>query len=84
MNDKGPGPRKLLTVRVHPGARRVRVERLGPDDYKVHVAAPPEKGAANREVVAALADHFGLPPSRVRIVRGGHSRVKRVALDSGG
>jgi len=50
----------------------------------VHVAAPPEKGQANREVVAALADHFGLPASRVRIVRGEHSRIKRVALETGG
>jgi hypothetical protein len=87
MNDKGgkdPPPGKLLTVRVHPGARRVRVETLGPDEYKVYVAAPPEKGRANREVVAALADHFGLPASRVRIIRGEHSRIKRVALETDG
>ena len=87
MNDKGgkcSAPGKLLTVRVHPGSRKVKVETLGPDEYKVHVAAPPEKGQANREVVAALADHFGLPASRVRIVRGEHSRIKRVALETGG
>jgi hypothetical protein len=86
MNDKGnkgSAPGRLLTVRVHPGARRVRVETLGPDEYKVHVIAPPEKGEANRELVAALADHFGLPVSRVRIVRGEHSRIKRVALETG-
>jgi uncharacterized protein (TIGR00251 family) len=87
MNDKGSKgsvPKKLLTVRVHPGARKVKVETLGPAELKVHVAAPPERGAANREVAAALADHFGLPVSRVRIVRGEHSRIKRVALESGG
>ena len=84
MNDKGAAPGKLLTVRVHPGARRIKVETLGPDEYKVHVAAPPEKGQANREVVAALAGYFGLPVARVRIVRGEHSRIKRVALDPGG
>jgi hypothetical protein len=84
MNDRGSARRKFLTVRVHPGSRRVKVEKLGPDEYKVHVAAPPEKGEANRELAAALADHFGLPVSRVRIVRGEHSRIKRVALESDG
>ncbi len=59
-------------------------QTLGPDEYKVHVAAPPKKGQANREVVAALAGYFGLPVARVRIVRGEHSRIKRVALDPGG
>jgi uncharacterized protein (TIGR00251 family) len=84
MNNQGAARKRILTVRAHPGARAVKVEPLGPDEYKVHVTAPPAKGEANRELVAALADHFGLPVSRVRIVRGEHSRIKRVALESGG
>jgi uncharacterized protein len=84
MDNRSADLRKLLTVRVHPGSRTVKVERLGPDEYKVHVIAPPEKGEANKELVAALAEHFGLPVSRVRIVRGERSRIKRVSLESGG
>jgi len=83
MNSKGAARRKFLTVRAHPGSRTIRVEKLGQDEYKVHVIAPPEKGEANRELVAALADHFGLPVSHVRIVRGEKSRIKRVALETG-
>jgi uncharacterized protein len=55
--------------------------KLGPQEYSVHVASPPEKGAANREVIAALAAHFGLSASSVRIVRGETSRSKFIALE---
>jgi uncharacterized protein len=72
----------LFTVRVHPSARRAKIERLGPRDYKVHVTAPPEKGRANQEVLEALAAHLGLPVSRLRLVRGAASRIKLVAADA--
>jgi uncharacterized protein len=84
MNDRD-GPRKrLLTIRAHPGSRRTGVEKVGEAEYRVRVAAPPEKGQANREVVAALADYFNLPVSRIRIVRGEKSRIKLVALEPDG
>jgi uncharacterized protein (TIGR00251 family) len=84
MKSEGEARKKLLTIRAHPGSRVARVEKLGEGEYKVHVPAPPEKGEANREVVAALADYFGLPASRIRIVRGERSRIKLVALEPGG
>ena len=84
MKSEGEARKKLLTVRAHPGSRTIKVEKLGEGEYKVHVLAPPEKGEANREVVPALADHFDLPPSRLRIVRGERSRIKLVALEPRG
>lgn len=84
MSGKGEARQWLLTVRAHPGARKVKVEKLAEGEYKVHVRALPEKGEANREVVAALADYFGRPASHIRIVRGMRSRVKLVALEPDG
>jgi len=84
MNDKGEPRKRLLTIRAHPGSRQAGIEKIGEGEYKVHVVAPPEKGQANREIVAALADYFGLPASRIRIVRGEKSRVKLVALEPSG
>jgi uncharacterized protein (TIGR00251 family) len=72
----------LLSVRVHPAARRAGVEKLGPREYKVHVTAPPEKGKANAEVLAVLAAELGVPPSRLRLVRGATSRIKQVAVEA--
>jgi len=84
MNKVDGAQKRMLTVRVRPGSRFTRVEKLAEDEYRVHVLSPPEKGRANRDVAAALADHFGLPVGRVRIVRGERSRIKRVALDADG
>jgi len=49
-------------------------------ELTVSVLSPPEKGRANQEVIELLADHFGLPVSRVRIVRGNAARFKLVEL----
>jgi uncharacterized protein (TIGR00251 family) len=84
MNSKGESRQRLLTIRAHPGSRQAGIAKLGEDEYRVRVVAPPEKGQANREVVAALADYFGLPASRIRIVRGEKSRIKLVALEPDG
>jgi uncharacterized protein (TIGR00251 family) len=70
-----------LTVRVHPRSRTQGIERISPQDYRVQVTSPPEKNEANKEVVALLAAHFGLPACRVRIIRGHKSRLKFVALE---
>ena len=70
-----------LRVRVVPGARRSEVVgRLG-DVWKLRVAAPPERGRANDEVVALLARTLDVPRAAVRVVRGHTTHVKLVEID---
>jgi len=73
--------RIYLSIRVQPRARKPGLEKLSSGEYKIRVLAPPSKGEANREVIETLASHFGLPPSRVKIVRGEKSRRKLVLLE---
>jgi len=73
--------RVYLSIRVQPRARKPGLEKLSSGEYKIRVLAPPSKGEANREVIKTLASHFGLPPSRVKIVRGEKSRRKLVLLE---
>lgn len=69
-----------LRLRVAPGARRSHVAgRLG-DAWKVRVTAPPERGKANDEVVALLADTLAVPRGEITIVAGRASRDKLVQL----
>lgn len=79
---KEPPQTILLTVRVRASAKQPGIKELGAAEYQVSVVSPPEKGKANREVVAALAEHFGIPASWVRIVHGQKSRLKLVAIQS--
>jgi uncharacterized protein (TIGR00251 family) len=69
-----------IHVKVHPRSRRQSIEMTGPGEYEVRVFSPAEKGQANGEMIRLIAAHFGLPPSRVRIVRGEKARRKQLAL----
>ena len=73
-----------LTVRVKPGSRRGPLVETTPDDpaasVTVHVRERAVDGAANAGVVAALAEHYGVPRREVEIVRGHSARIKRVRV----
>lgn len=68
-------------VRVVPRASQSSIEGTYGGALKVRIAAPPVDGAANDELVAVLAKAFGVPKSRVRVVRGASSRTKSVEID---
>ncbi len=70
----------LLPVKVVPGASRTRY--LGEYDKRarIAVAAPPEKGKANKAVIALLADLLGVRKRDVTIVAGATSAVKTIRI----
>jgi uncharacterized protein (TIGR00251 family) len=72
-----------LKVKVFPRAREQKIQKIKEGEYTVRVLSPPSEGKANREVIAILASHFHLPPSRVRIVKGKKSRQKIIVLEDG-
>jgi uncharacterized protein len=71
-----------LALRVTPGADRTRVTgRLADGRLQVRVAARPERGEANEELVQFLARALGLPRAAVRVARGRTSRDKLMEVD---
>ena len=73
-----------LRLRVKPGARRTAILGVHGGALKLSVAAPPEKGKANREVVKLLAAALDLPASAVTIAAGESSqdKIAEIALDA--
>ena len=73
-----------LRVRVTPRARQTALAGLIDADGKpalaIRLAAPPVDGAANKALLAFLADWLQVPKSYLRIVAGETSRVKLVAI----
>ena len=69
----------LLRLTVSPGARRTEVVGRHGDRLKVRVAAAPEKGAANQELIAFLARALNLPKNAFRLL-GAASRSKTVEI----
>lgn len=71
-----------IDLYVEPGASN---QALGPYDpwrqrIKVRVTASATKGKANDELAHLLAEHLGVPPKAVQIVRGATTRRKTVRV----
>lgn len=72
-----------ITVKVIPKSSKTELVGHLPDGtWKVKVAAAPEKGKANKELRAFLADHFGVALSRVSIMSGETAHIKRVRIEN--
>lgn len=69
-----------LRLRVSPGAARDGFAGRYGDAWKVRVAAPPERGAANRAVVRLLSSALSLPQRDVAVVSGHAGRDKIIEV----
>lgn len=71
-----------LRVKVIPKSSKTELTGYLPDGtWKIKIAAAREKGKANRALCAFLADKLGVAQSRVHIISGETSQLKRVHID---
>jgi uncharacterized protein YggU (UPF0235/DUF167 family) len=70
-----------VVVRVKPGSSKGPLVESDEEGLVVFVREKAIDGAANDGVIKLLADHFGVPKSRVRVVRGHTARIKQVEID---
>jgi uncharacterized protein len=71
-----------LRVKVIPKSSRTELAGVLADGtWKVKVAAVPEKGKANRALCEFIAEKLGVAKSRVRIIAGETSQLKRIRID---
>lgn len=68
-----------IQVKVKPNSRTEEVNQED-DSFIVKVREPPTEGKANQAVIRLLAEHFGVPKSRVRILSGFRSRSKIIEV----
>jgi len=70
----------VIRLKVHAGARREGVGGVHDGALKVEVHAAPERGKANKAVIAVLAAALGVPRGQIAILTGESSSLKRVAV----
>jgi uncharacterized protein (TIGR00251 family) len=71
-----------LRIKVVPKSSKTEFAGYLPDGtWKVRVAAAPEKGKANRALCEFLAKHLGVAKSKIHIVAGETSQLKRIRVD---
>jgi uncharacterized protein YggU (UPF0235/DUF167 family) len=72
----------FVVVKVKPGSRKGPLVEVGPDgELTIYVRERAVDGKANDAVTGLLATHLRLPRSRVELVSGKTSRLKRFRLN---
>jgi hypothetical protein len=73
----------ILPVRAHAGARRNVILGVRDGALRVAVTVVPEKGKANKAIVALLSGTLGVPKSAVELISGETSPQKRFLILGG-
>ncbi len=66
-----------LTIKVVPGASKTAIQNYE-NELRITIAAPPEKGKANQELIAFLSKKLDIRKSEIEIAQGETSRIKLV------
>ena len=67
----------VLPVRAHAGAKRSEIRDVHAGALRVSVTQAPEKGKANKAIVALLAEALGLKKSQLELLAGETSPQKK-------
>lgn len=70
------GETVTLTVKVVPGSSRTQIAGRYGDMLKVKIAAPPEKGKANKELLSFLAKQLNVRQKDIEIQTGQTNSIK--------
>ncbi len=70
----------IFGVKVVPGSSRTALAGVLGDLLKIKVAAPPEKGKANKCLVEFLAKQLGIKKNQISILSGQTNPVKTISV----
>ncbi len=70
-----------IPVKVQPNAGKNQVVGLSNGIWRIKVAAPPDKGKANKELVEFLSEVLGLGKDQIAIIKGHTGHNKLVSID---
>lgn len=71
-----------LTVSVRPASGRREIVRISTQGPLIALNSVPERGKANQELIAFIAELFHLPRSAISVIRGESSRLKVLRIAS--
>jgi uncharacterized protein (TIGR00251 family) len=70
-----------VAITVSPGAARTELVGRHGDGWRARIAAPPERGRANRALIELVAELVGMSRDQVSVVAGAGSRRKVVEVE---
>ncbi len=75
-----PAIQSKIAVKITPNAGRNEISGLADDVWRIKIAAPPEKGKANKELIEFLSKCLGTKKDNVIIIKGQNSHNKLVMV----
>lgn len=70
-----------LRIKAKPSASKTELmEILSDNTIKISIAASPEKGKANQELVKFLVREFSLEKENIKIISGAGDRIKLIKI----
>ena len=72
---------KYLRVKVIPKSPKSEiVDEMADGTLKIRIAAPPEKGKANAELIKFLSKHFSVNKDQISIISGKSDPLKLIKI----
>jgi uncharacterized protein (TIGR00251 family) len=70
----------LLNIKVTPKSSKNELVKQSDGSYKAKLSAAPTEGKANESLIKILSEEFGVPKTKIKIVRGLTSRNKVIEI----
>ena len=72
----------IFRIKVFPNSKTQEVVKNTDTDFEVRIKEKPVAGKANKAVISALADHFNITTSQIRVVKGTKNRNKIIEIET--
>ncbi|NGX52673.1 MAG: hypothetical protein KR126chlam5_00976 [Candidatus Anoxychlamydiales bacterium] len=72
----------ILKVKIIPKSKVNQIVGFAEDTLKVRIKASPEKSKANKELIRFIAKSLSIAQSRVSIISGNTSRLKKLQIEN--
>ena len=70
----------VLVVRLTPNSSKNEFCEISDEFLKVKVSAQPIENKANKELIKFLSDSFNIPKTRLELLSGDKSKLKRILI----
>lgn len=69
-----------ISIKVQPGSSRNQIAGFSEGVWRIKIAAAPDKGKANKELIDYLSEILGLKKANLEIIRGHTSHNKLISI----
>ncbi len=59
-----------IRLKAFPGSKKKKVEEVGENKLRVYVREIAENNTANHAIIKAVAEHYGIPENKLRMISG--------------